>query len=155
MISFPDDKSLLPSSLTALTISGMPSLTSLPLPKLHSLTSLQVSYMKSLASLPLPKLDSLTSLEVSAMKSQAFLPLQNLTSLQSLNISNCFKLRSLGLLPSTHETLIICDCAIIKKRCLKGKGEYFPNTAYIPFVHIDHNYLHELKYNEWKCKCMS
>ena len=137
-VSFPDDKSLLPSSLTALTISGMSSLTSLPLPKLHSLTSLQVSYMKSLVSLPLPKLDSLTSLEVSAMKSQASLPLQNLTSLQS------------------HETLIICDCPIIKKkRCLKGKGEYFPNTAYIPFVHIDHNYLHELKYNEWKCKCMS
>ena len=125
MVSFPDDKCLLPSSLTALTISGMQSLTSLPLPKLDSLTSLAVREMKSLPSLPL----------------------QNLTSLQSLNISNCPKLRSLGLLPSTLETLIIYGCPIIKKRCLKGKGEYFPNIAYIPFVHIDDKYLHELKYN--------
>ena len=159
MVSFPDDKCLLPSSLTTLTISGMRSLTSLPLPKLHSLTSLQVSYMKSLASLPLPKLDSLTSLQVnemeslaslplpkldsltslqvSEMESLASLPLQNLTSLQSLRISSCPKLRSLGLLPSTLENLEIFDCPIIKKRCLKGKGQYFPNIAYIPFIRIE------------------
>ena len=137
MVSFLDDKCLLPSSLTALTISGMPSLTSLPLPKLHSLTSLQVSEMESLASLPLPKLDSLTSLEVREMKSLPSLPLQNLTSLQSLRISSCPKLHSLGLLPSTLENLEILDCPIIKKRCLKGKGQYFPNIAYIPCIRID------------------
>ena len=137
MVSFPDDKRLLPSSLTALTISGMPSLTSLPLPKLHSLTSLQVSEMESLASLPLPKLDSLNSLQVREMKSLPSLPLQNLTSLQSLWISSCPKLHSLGLLPSTLENLEILDCPIIKKRCLKGKGQYFPNIAYIPFIRID------------------
>ena len=159
MVSFPDDKCLLPSSLTALTISGMPSLTSLPFskldsltslqvsgmeslaslpfPKLHSLTSLQVSEMESLASLPLPKLDSLTSLEVREMKSLPSLPLQNLTSLQSLRISSCPKLHSLGLLPSTLENLAILDCPIIKKRCLKGKGQYFSNIAYIPCIRID------------------
>ena len=162
MVSFPDDKCFLPSSLTALTISGMPSLTSLPLPKLHSLTSLQVSEMESLASLPLPKLhsltslqvsemeslvslplpklDSLTSLEVHKMKSLPSLPLQNLTSLQSLRISYCPKLHSLGLLLSTLENLAILDCPIcpiIKKRCLKGKGQYFPNIAYIPCIRID------------------
>ena len=159
MVSFPDDKCLLPSSLTALTISGMPSLTSLPLPKLHSLTSLQVSGMESLASLPLPKFHSLTSLQVSEMESLASLPLpkldslislnvremkslpslplQNLTSLQSLCISSCPKLHSLGLLPSTLENLEIHDCPIIKKRCLKGKGQYFPNIAYIPCIQID------------------
>ena len=115
MVSFPDDKCLLPSSLTALTISGMPSLTSLPLPKLDSLNSLQVREMKSLPSLPL----------------------QNLTSLQSLRISSCPKLHSLGLLPSTLENLEILDCPIIKKRCLKGKGQYFPNIAYIPCIRID------------------
>ena len=142
MVSFPDDKCLLPSSLIALTISGMPSLTSLPLPKLDSLTSLQVSEMESLASLPLPKLDSLnslqvsemeslaslplpkldslTSLEVREMKSLPSLPLQNLTSLQSLRISSCPKLHSLGLLPSTLENLTILDCPIIKKKVLKG-----------------------------------
>ena len=159
MVSFPDDKCLLPSSLTALTISGMPSLTSLPLPKLHSLTSLRVSEMESLASLPLPKLHSLTSLQVGKMESLASmplpkldslnslqvremkslpsLPLQNLTSLQSLRISSCPKLHSLGLLPSTLENLEILDCPIIKKRCLKGKGLYFPNIAYIPCIRID------------------
>ena len=137
MVSFPDDKCLLPSSLTALTISGMPSLTSLPLPKLQSLTYLQVSEMESLASLPLPKLDSLISLNVREMKSLPSLPLQNLTSLQSLCISSCPKLHSLGLLPSTLEILEILDCPIIKKRCLKGKGQYFPNIAYIPCIRID------------------
>ena len=115
MVSFPDDKCLLPSSLTALTISRMPSLASLPLPKLDSLNSLQVREMKSLPSLPL----------------------QNLTSLQSLRISSCPKLHSLGLLPSTLENLEILDCPIIKKRCLKGKGQYFPNIAYIPCIRID------------------
>ena len=155
MVSFPDDKSLLPSSLTALTISGMPSLTSLPLPKLHSLTSLQVSEMESLASLPLPKLDSLNSLQVREMKSLPSLPLQNLTSLQSLCISYCPKLHSLGLFPSTLENLEILDCPIIKKRCLKGNRQYFPNIAYIPCIRIDEErYIHELKFNEWKCKCI-
>ena len=137
MVSFSDDKYLRPSSLTALTISGMPSLTSLTLPKLHSLTSLEVSEMESLASLPLPKLDSLTSLEVRKMKSLPSLPLQNLTSLQSLRISYCPKLHSLGLLPSTLENLEILDCPIIKKRCLKGKRQYFPNIADIPCIRID------------------
>ena len=137
MVSFPDDKCLLPSYLTALTISGMPSLTSLPLPKLHSLTSLQVSEMESLASLPLPKLDSLISLGVREMESLASLSLQNLTSLQSLCISCCPKLHSLGLLPSTLENFEILDCPIIKRRCLKGKGQYFPNIAYIPCIWID------------------
>ena len=115
MVSFPDDNCLLPSSLTALTINGMPSLTSLHLPKLDSLTSLAVGGMESLASLPLPKLDSL----------------------QSLCISYCPKLHSLGLLPSTLENLEIHDCPIIKKSCLKGKGQYFPNIAYIPCIRID------------------
>ena len=122
MVSFPDEERLFPSSLASLTINRMASLTSL--------------------TLPLQKLDSLTLLQLIEMESLASLSLQNLTSLQSLYISYCPNLTSLALFPATLETLDIFYCPIIKEKCLKDKGEYWPNIANIPLILLDMKYIH-------------
>ncbi|KAG8391189.1 hypothetical protein BUALT_Bualt01G0161800 [Buddleja alternifolia] len=70
--------------------------------------------------------------------------LEDLTSLQHLLIMNC---TSLHLLPS--EALLgklwhleISDCPLLKQRCVKDKGEYWPKIAGIPCVEIDGTYIY-------------
>ena len=84
---------------------------------------------------------SLTDLEIHGLESLASLALQNLNSLKRLYISCCPKLWSLGL-PPTLASLNISECPILKERCLKEKGEHWPNIADIPNIRIDHELIH-------------
>ncbi|XP_022872725.1 putative disease resistance protein At3g14460 [Olea europaea var. sylvestris] len=64
---------------------------------------------------------------------------QNLTSLQQLRIYRCPKLVALPLEDQLQKlsSLWIRDCPLIKKRCLRNKGKYWPIIADIPDVEID------------------
>ena len=84
---------------------------------------------------------SLSSLSISHMESLAFLNLQSLICLKELSFRGCPKLRYLGL-PATVVSLQIKDCPMLKERCLKEKGEYWPNIAHIPCIQIDGSYIH-------------
>ncbi|KAI3445064.1 hypothetical protein Pfo_001729 [Paulownia fortunei] len=71
--------------------------------------------------------------------------LENLTLLRHLSIMNC---ANLNVLPS--EVLLeklwhleISDCALLKQRCLKDKGDYWPKIAGIPCVEIDGTYVYK------------
>ena len=117
---------------------------------LHRLTSLKafrisgacpdvVSFREN-DCLPLPR--SLTWLSVNELQNLeylAFLGLQNLNSLKELLISDCPELRSFlpdeGL-PATLSRLEIKKCPILRKRCLKEKGEDWARIAHIPRIEI-------------------
>ncbi|CAA3020745.1 disease resistance RPP13 1 [Olea europaea subsp. europaea] len=64
---------------------------------------------------------------------------QNLTSLRRLSISKCPNLLALPMDNNLHNlwSLWIDDCPLIKKRCLKYKGDYWTKIIYIPEVLID------------------
>ena len=80
------------------------------------------------------------------LKSLSSLALQTLTSLEELSIECCPKLQSFcpreGL-PDTLSRLYITDCPLLKQRCLKRKGQDWPNIAHIPFVEIDYKDVFE------------
>ena len=117
---------------------------------LHTLTSLgelciqgpfpdMLSFSGSQLLLPI----SLTTLRLGNLrnlKSIASMDLQSLISLKTLELYNCPELRSFvpkeGLLP-TLARLVIWECPILKKRCLKDKGKDWPKIAHIPYVEID------------------
>lgn len=84
---------------------------------------------------------SLTDLEIHGLESLASLALQNLNSMKQLYITRCPKLWSLSL-PPTLASLNISECPILKERCLKEKGEHWPNIADFPNVRIDHELIH-------------
>ncbi|KAI3445063.1 hypothetical protein Pfo_001728 [Paulownia fortunei] len=70
--------------------------------------------------------------------------LENLTSLQHLSIMNC---TSINVLPSENLLeklwhLEISDCPLLKQRCLRDKGDYWPKIAGIPCVEIDGTYIY-------------
>ena len=75
------------------------------------------------------------------LKSLSSLALQTLTSLEELRIQCCPKLQSFcpreGL-PDTISQLYFAGCPLLKQRFSKGKGQDWPNIAYIPFVEIDY-----------------
>ncbi|KAL2514496.1 putative disease resistance RPP13-like protein 1 [Forsythia ovata] len=64
---------------------------------------------------------------------------QNLTSLRYLIIIDCPKLVELPMedLLGKLYSLQILDCPLLKKRCLKNEGDYWPIIADIPKVNID------------------
>uniref|UniRef100_F6I7E3 Uncharacterized protein n=1 Tax=Vitis vinifera TaxID=29760 RepID=F6I7E3_VITVI len=74
------------------------------------------------------------------LKSVTSMGLRSLMSLKSLEFYLCPKLRSFvpkGGLPPTLARLVIRECPILKKRCLKGKGNDWPKIGHIPYVEID------------------
>ncbi|XP_022889154.1 putative disease resistance protein At3g14460, partial [Olea europaea var. sylvestris] len=64
---------------------------------------------------------------------------QKLTSLRFLFIAKCPKLEALPMDDQLKKlsVLMIKDCPLLKKRCLKNKGDYWPIIADIPQVEID------------------
>ncbi|XP_022898639.1 putative disease resistance RPP13-like protein 1 isoform X2 [Olea europaea var. sylvestris] len=70
---------------------------------------------------------------------------QNLTSLQQLHIYRCPKLVALPLEDQLQKlsSLWIRDCPLLKKRCLRNKGKYWPIIADIPDVEIDFYSIHD------------
>ncbi|WKA02329.1 hypothetical protein VitviT2T_020532 [Vitis vinifera] len=80
------------------------------------------------------------------LKSLSSLALQTLTSLEELRIQCCPKLQSFcpreGL-PDTISQLYFAGCPLLKQRFSKGKGQDWPNIAYIPFVEIDYKDVFE------------
>ncbi|KAK6163004.1 hypothetical protein DH2020_002845 [Rehmannia glutinosa] len=70
--------------------------------------------------------------------------LENLILLQHLSIMNC---TSLNVLPSENLLeklwhLEISDCPLLKQRCLRDRGDYWPKIAGIPCVEIDGTYIY-------------
>ncbi|XVF22899.1 hypothetical protein REPUB_Repub12eG0210400 [Reevesia pubescens] len=65
--------------------------------------------------------------------------LENLLALEELHIKDCHKVRILpktGLLASLGR-LCITRCPVLKEKCIKGRGEYWPIISDIPCLEID------------------
>ncbi|KAL2491148.1 putative disease resistance RPP13-like protein 1 [Abeliophyllum distichum] len=64
---------------------------------------------------------------------------QNLTSLQHLDLWHCPKLEALPMEDHLYNllSLSISKCPLLKKRCLRNEGDYWPLIADIPKVQID------------------
>ncbi|GMP41475.1 hypothetical protein CsSME_00011564 [Camellia sinensis var. sinensis] len=126
--SFPVDGMLLPTSLTKLLIWNFPNLENISssMETIQNLTHLQIMDCPRLASFP----------------KQGGLP----PSLLRLDFKNCPRLASFpgqgGLPPSLLE-LEFSECPIMKRRCEKGKGQYWPLIAPIPGVFIEGRYIFE------------
>ncbi|KAJ9158849.1 hypothetical protein P3X46_024394 [Hevea brasiliensis] len=65
--------------------------------------------------------------------------LRSLTSLEELEIVNCPRLHSLPRkgLPPTLGRFSIRDCPLLKQRCFKEKGIYWPMVVHIPCIEMD------------------
>ncbi|KAL2491601.1 putative disease resistance RPP13-like protein 1 [Abeliophyllum distichum] len=70
---------------------------------------------------------------------------QNLTSLRHLYLSNCPKLLALPMEDQLYNlrSLGITNCPLLKKRCLRNEGDYWPIIADIPDVKIDHRSIYD------------
>ncbi|KAL2545582.1 putative disease resistance RPP13-like protein 1 [Forsythia ovata] len=92
-------------------------------------------------SLKILKLQNLPNLET---LSKGF---QNLTSLQYLNLRNCPKLVALPMEDQLYNlrSLIIKDCPLLKKRCLRNEGDFWPIIADIPDVEVDGCSIYDLE----------
>ncbi|GMP41480.1 hypothetical protein CsSME_00011567 [Camellia sinensis var. sinensis] len=126
--SFPADGMLLPTSLTELCINNFPNLEKISssMETIQNLTYLGFSDCPRLASFP----------------EQGGLP----PSLLSLVFRNCPRLASFpeqGGLPPSLSILQFYGCPIMKRRCEKGKGQYWPLIAPIPGVFIEGRYIFE------------
>ncbi|CAI0473670.1 unnamed protein product [Linum tenue] len=150
----------LPSSLSRVWISCCDSLKSLrELLVLQTLTRLRFFFCENLRSLPnqLPHLTSLRLLEINdegllLPTSLTFIHIAHFSELKSISkglmclncleelvIWHCPKLRSLpdeGLPPSLG-CLKLYECPLLKPKCAKQKGEYWPIIHHIPCVAID------------------
>ncbi|XP_061346121.1 putative disease resistance RPP13-like protein 1 [Gastrolobium bilobum] len=120
---------MLPSSLTSLTIQGFPQLKYMSSKGFHNLTSL--------SSLALRDLVNLTSLPS--------LGFDYLTSLEELSIYNCPKIFCLPKkgLPSSLLELYIQDCPLLKQQCMKDKGNDWSKIVDIPYVEIDGKFIYD------------
>ncbi|KAG4947239.1 hypothetical protein JHK87_043246 [Glycine soja] len=125
---------MLPSTLTSLTVQGFPHLENLSSEGFHKLTSL--------SSLTLRHLSNLTFLPFSGFK--------YLTSLEELSIYNCPKLLCLPEkgLPSSLLELYIQDCPFLKEQCRKDKGRDWLKIADVPYVEIDGKFIYDSDYED-------
>ncbi|KAI8027078.1 putative disease resistance RPP13-like protein 1 [Camellia lanceoleosa] len=69
--------------------------------------------------------------------------IQNLTDLGFINCPRLASFPEQGGLPPSLLELYISGCSIMKRRCEKGKGQYWPLIAPIPQVSIDKRYISE------------
>ncbi|KAL2491612.1 putative disease resistance RPP13-like protein 1 [Abeliophyllum distichum] len=124
---------------------------------LHKLTSLEELYLYSVY----PELvsfsndnnqhyllpPSLKSLQLSDLPNLETLSkgFQNLTSLRHLELWNCPKLVALPVEDQLYNllSLRISNCPLLKKRCLRNEGDYWPIIADIPNVIIDKCSIHD------------
>ncbi|KAL5745499.1 hypothetical protein ACOSP7_026645 [Xanthoceras sorbifolium] len=111
------------TSLRRLHIEGCPEVVSFPQEEIRmmlptSLTSLRIENF--------PNLERLSSIS------------QILTCLEEVHLYSCPKLKSFpeNGLPISLLRLYICACPLLKERCRKEKGEYWPMIAHIPYVMI-------------------
>ncbi|KAL2514571.1 putative disease resistance RPP13-like protein 1 [Forsythia ovata] len=70
---------------------------------------------------------------------------QNLTSLRHLQLEKCPKLVALPVEDQLYNlrSLSIKDCPLLKKRCLRNEGDYWPIIADIPDVKIDDRSIYD------------
>uniref|UniRef100_A0A2C9V779 Disease resistance RPP13-like protein 1 n=2 Tax=Manihot esculenta TaxID=3983 RepID=A0A2C9V779_MANES len=118
---------------------------------LHRLASLRTLFLMDMAStgdfISFPDNDgfllptSLTYLYIIGFKNLKSISsgIQKLTSLEKLSIGMCPKLQSFPAegLPATLECLEILRCPLLRDRCLKDKGDYWPIISDIPCVRIE------------------
>ncbi|MBA0876225.1 hypothetical protein Goshw_011611 [Gossypium schwendimanii] len=109
-------------SLRDLTIAGAPDMVSFPDEMRPLPTSLMCIYISSLHNL-----QSLSE------------GLHNLTMIKELEICDCPKLQRLPKagLPAELGRFCIRNCQLLKQRCLKDKGAYWPMIAHIPCLEIE------------------
>ncbi|GLT27850.1 hypothetical protein SLA2020_028210 [Shorea laevis] len=108
--------------------------------RLTSLKSLEIRWICPPDDLQLPvSLRSLRVRSVDNLKSISKGLLRNLYSLEDLCFSGCPKLQSLPKegLPTSLQQFCLFGCPLLKKRCLKEKGDYWPLIANIPLVGLD------------------
>ncbi|KAL2494425.1 putative disease resistance RPP13-like protein 1 [Forsythia ovata] len=90
---------------------------------------------------------SLKSLNLSGLPNLETLSkgFQNLTSLRILNLTKCPKLVALPVEDQLYNllSLSIKDCPLLKKRCLRNEGDYWPIIADIPNVQIDDRSIYD------------
>ncbi|KAL2514572.1 putative disease resistance RPP13-like protein 1 [Forsythia ovata] len=70
---------------------------------------------------------------------------QNLTSLRHLHLWSCPKLEALSMEELLYNllSLSISNCPLLKKRCLRNEGDYWPIIAKIPDVNIDFRSIYD------------
>ncbi|PSS09924.1 Disease resistance RPP13-like protein [Actinidia chinensis var. chinensis] len=143
-VSFPEDGLSLPTSLISLEIVRFPNLEKLSSKVLQTLTSLgefcigACPMVTSIAELGL--LTSLSKLLIKRCPNLASIAwLGLLPSLLELWIFDCSNLASFPEqgLPLSLLQLTIGACPILKQRCEREKGKYWPFIAHIPRVEID------------------
>ncbi|XP_059652587.1 putative disease resistance protein At3g14460 [Cornus florida] len=83
-------------------------------------------------------LTSLSIFNLPNLKSLDHKGLQHLTSLTDIRIWNCPKLQSLPEygLPNSLSYLGTSECPLLKPRCQREKGEYWPNISRIPHIQL-------------------
>ena len=143
--SFPEGG--LPSNLVTLEISNCDKLFSSRmewgLQALHSLRKFRVSCsFEELESFPEKALlpPTLTDFTISSSPNLKSLnEFQHLTSLQHLDIANCDKLQYLPKegLPASLSSLSLLRCPLLKEKCQREKGDYWPKIAHIPMIMIE------------------
>ncbi|XP_057510621.1 putative disease resistance RPP13-like protein 1 [Actinidia eriantha] len=148
---FPIEGMSLPTSLIQLYLIGFPYLETLCSMEFQKLTSLQVLYISGcprLASVPKEGLPpALQQLTIGDCAEFTSIPEQGLPqSLLKLTISSCPKFGSFPEqgLPQSLLELYISGCPILKRRCEKGKGKYWPLIRDIPIVVIDNQFIRHI-----------
>ncbi|CAL5381812.1 unnamed protein product [Camellia sinensis] len=71
--------------------------------------------------------------------------IQNLTHLYFIDCPRLASFPEQGGLPPSLLRLEIRECPIMKRRCEKGKGQYWPLIAPIPAVFIEGRFIFEVE----------